>query len=332
MVGEHAPAPDKKPSITTVALIIVAVGAVAGYFAWSQFVKSPVNQAQQAAQGAVNTAQQAAKDAAKGGGGILGGLADAAKEGVKAIDPKDVVSAGADVLQGAGKIGTDVAHELVGLSVEEEWQVGTAIGDSLRGQLPISSDRAGQARLERLAKPILERLSRTAGRPYVISLVEEPVMNAFAVVGGNIFIYRGLLDEMSSDAAVQGVIAHEIGHVELAHCAKGSLAGIRAAQQAGDMAGAIASRLQGLIQVGYSEDQEHEADEFAYRMLGALGMSKADRLQFVRELEMFERTHGARAASGPPGTVGEAIGREIREHYRTHPPASDRVARLERLP
>ncbi len=56
---------------------------------------------------------------------------------------------------------------------------------------------------------------------YKIEIIDRPdVMNAFALPGGNIYIYTGLLKYLDSEAALAGVIAHEIAHAEKRHATK----------------------------------------------------------------------------------------------------------------
>lgn len=56
---------------------------------------------------------------------------------------------------------------------------------------------------------------------YNIEIIDRPdVMNAFALPGGNIYVYTGLLKYLDSEAALAGVIAHEIAHAEKRHATK----------------------------------------------------------------------------------------------------------------
>lgn len=57
--------------------------------------------------------------------------------------------------------------------------------------------------------------------PYTIEIIDRPdVMNAFALPGGYIYVYTGLLKYLDSEAALAGVIAHEIAHAEKRHATK----------------------------------------------------------------------------------------------------------------
>ncbi|XVJ59153.1 MAG: M48 family metalloprotease [Tepidisphaera sp.] len=296
---------------------MVAAIAVAGYFAYNKFVKGPAQTVSDAA------------DKAKGAADKVIDTLKTGKDG-KPPDAQDRIRGIGDLAGSLGRTATDIANGLVGLSIDEEWKHGEVIRAEILKQFRVSTDLSAQQRIEKLAQPILAQLVRTKGRRYTFTLIEDSTMNAFAFVGGNVFIFRGLLDEMKSDVAIQSVIGHEIGHVELEHCAKGSLAGIRAAEIGGNLAGNIASQLQNIIVLGYSEDQEFESDKYAYEAQRKLGVPKADRIQFVRVLEAFAQKNNVhddldKKASTP---AGEAIN-AMKRHYRSHPAGNDRVKRLE---
>lgn len=330
------PAAPQHSDPTTKILIGAVIIAAAGYFAWNQMVQKPaqaVSSIAKTTQDAVKTVAQNPQPAAKTAADVTKSVIGAAVDQAKKIDLKSAIQVGTKVTQQGARIGTDVANEFIGLTPDEEWRYGDQIRAAVLKQMTISTDAAASARVNRLAQPILSQLKRTVGHTYTITVIEEPVMNAFAILGGNVFIFRGVIDEMKTDVALQSVIAHEIGHVELGHCAKGSFAAIRAAEKAGNIAGAIAGKLQQFIVLGYSEDQEFESDVFAYNSQRAMGVPKQDRLQFVRVLDAYAARQGhADDLSRKPDTVGSAIGLEIKKHYRTHPPAAGRVAKLEKLP
>jgi Zn-dependent protease with chaperone function len=112
--------------------------------------------------------------------------------------------------------------------------------------------------------------------PYTaeITVVESDVMNAFALPGGYIVVYTGLLDSLPSHEALAGLLAHEFGHVHLRHSTRNifrSLAGyVIISLITGDMGGFAAIILQQAEQLqslGYSRKLEQEADQFALQLL-----------------------------------------------------------------
>ena len=65
-----------------------------------------------------------------------------------------------------------------------------------------------------------ERMARQSERPnlpWTFQVVDDPVVNAFALPGGFIYVTRGILGHFSSEAELAGVLGHEIGHVTARH-------------------------------------------------------------------------------------------------------------------
>src|SRR6185369_13593830 len=56
--------------------------------------------------------------------------------------------------------------------------------------------------------------------PYSCEVVDDPTPNAFALPGGPIFVTRGLMDMMDSEAELATVLGHELGHVNARHTAQ----------------------------------------------------------------------------------------------------------------
>lgn len=50
-----------------------------------------------------------------------------------------------------------------------------------------------------------------------VHYIDEPVINAFATIGGHVFIYRGLIDAITSENGLSMVLAHEIAHINNRH-------------------------------------------------------------------------------------------------------------------
>jgi Zn-dependent protease with chaperone function len=266
-----------------------------------------------------------------GGGGLFPGILDRIKDALS-LDPDQLLPALEGLKDRTLREVTEKAYRADPIHIDDEWRYGEEIGESVRSQLNLSTDRATIERIDRLAAPILLRLQRTKARPYTINVVEEDVMNAFAMLGGHIYIYRGLIDTMKTDAAIQAVIAHEIAHVELEHCVMGSWAGLRTAQVSGN--GMLVDLVSGAfnqIQVGYSEIQEYECDEFAYRTQAKLGVPKEDRLRFVRVLKAYSDQHAGEETSDKPRSPADTVAGVLSRHYQTHPTGQERIDRLEAL-
>jgi predicted Zn-dependent protease len=152
--------------------------------------------------------------------------------------------------------------------------------------------------LHAYVQDIVTRLGDVSHRPnlnYRVTLLDSPEINAFAIPGGRVYICRGLLAYMNSEAELAGVMGHEIGHITARHSVQrmskssGLNFGLgilfrdnRTALQAGQIAGTIAL-------LSYSREDEMEADR--------LGIEYAHRAGFNpqgvgRLMTMFERLGG----------------------------------------
>src|SRR6187549_1156676 len=77
-------------------------------------------------------------------------------------------------------------------------------------------DSAVQQYVRGLGMPIAKSSERP-NLPWSITVVDDPVVNAFALPGGPVFITRGILAHMNSEAQLVSVLGHEIGHITAKH-------------------------------------------------------------------------------------------------------------------
>ena len=99
---------------------------------------------------------------------------------------------------------------------KQEVELGRDMAARLLGAAPLAND----ARLQRYVNNVGRWLASQTERPdlpWQFGVLEAPQLNAFAVPGGTIFVTRGLLQSMRSEAELAGVLAHEIGHVLKKH-------------------------------------------------------------------------------------------------------------------
>ena len=112
---------------------------------------------------------------------------------------------------------------------DEEIQIGHDVAARLLGAAPL----VAEPRLQRYVNNVGRWLASQSERPdlpWQFGVLDAPQLNAFAVPGGTIFITRGLLDKMTSEAELAGVLSHEIVHVVKKHhlkaIQKGALASL----------------------------------------------------------------------------------------------------------
>lgn len=224
----------------------------------------------------------------------------------------------------------DLAYDLDPISLDDEWAYGQELGDILREEMVVVTDSKVKNQIERLAEPIYQMLERTAGKEYQITIMESDEVNAFAILGGQIFLATGLIQQMETDHAIQAVLAHEIAHVELEHCVRGSWFGQQARGQLGTnvLSDLMTNSFHLLAERGFTEQQELESDAYAFHAQHHLGVSRQDRLRFIAVLWELETAHSSAHTDQEDENKVLAV---LNRHYRTHPPASERYEELMKI-
>jgi beta-barrel assembly-enhancing protease len=146
-----------------------------------------------------------------------------------------------------------------------------------------------QALLQRLAS-----LSQRAGLPYNVKVVQNENINAFALPGGYIYVYDGLIRETSNESELAAILAHEIAHISARHHAKeiNKIANsIGMSIVGGVLSGPITGfglLSQQMMQEGaylkYTRDEEREADRMAMEMLYQAGIKPTGLIIFFEKL------------------------------------------------
>ena len=102
------------------------------------------------------------------------------------------------------------------INQKEEIAIGNDLAARLLGAAPLAADPQLQRYVNHVGRWIASQTAR-ADLPWRFGVLEASQLNAFAVPGGTIFITRGLLGRMGSEAELAGVLAHEIVHVLQKH-------------------------------------------------------------------------------------------------------------------
>ncbi len=192
------------------------------------------------------------------------------------------------------------------------------------------------AETEMLFQDMAAPLVRAAGldpRNVVVVLVGDPSINAFVAGGQAIYIHSGLINEAGSALEVQGVIAHELGHITGGHVISDAgskqatgisilsliLGGLAAAAGSGDAAvGVIMAGQQAALgkYLAFNRGQEASADAAGAKYLSAAGLSGRGSITFFKRLQNLEMRYGY------THTTDGAF-------YSTHPLTSDRITTLQ---
>jgi len=110
----------------------------------------------------------------------------------------------------------NVLSGIIGTSQEEEVAIGRQIAGNLLGASPLVNDKLLQKYVNNVGRWVASQSERP-DLPWHFGVIESKDINAFAAPGGYVFVTRGLYLQLQNEAALAGVLAHEIGHVIRKH-------------------------------------------------------------------------------------------------------------------
>lgn len=207
------------------------------------------------------------------------------------------------------------------MSEAQEIQMGREADPQVRAEMGVYPDPAWQAYVQSVGAR-LAKASERPDLPWSFAVVDVPAVNAFALPGGYIYITRGLLAHLDSEAEMAGVLGHEIGHVTARHAARAytrqASVGIGAAvtsiffPEAAPYASAAQTGL-GVLFLKYDRNQEVQSDSLGVRYASKAGWQPSGMSGVLETL----------------GRIGAASDRRgIPNWLSTHPQPADRVAKV----
>jgi predicted Zn-dependent protease len=158
-----------------------------------------------------------------------------------------------------------------------------AMGRQADAEVVASLGLYPDAALQRYVQELGSKLAKTSERPdlpWTFRVVDDPVVNAFALPGGFIYVTRGLMTYVKNEAELAGVIGHEIGHVTAQHSVH-SMSNQQVTQLGVTAGMMIEPKLQrygqylnaglGLLYLKYSRNDESQADHLGFRYMVRAG-------------------------------------------------------------
>ena len=210
--------------------------------------------------------------------------------------------------------------DLMAPLVPIEWEV--SLGKSALRQMVSDDQRCTNLELQKQLDLLMARLVDPSKSPYElhVTVVDSPLFNAYALPGGEIVIFRPLLQGTKNPEEMAGVLAHEAQHVLLRHTTKSLLRDLSLAALIGatfgDVTGIGALSIQAahtLSTLNYSRDMEDQADFEGVRLLQQAHFNPCGMIDFFETLKSRER------------------GVEIPGYLSTHPQTDERIAKLKAL-
>ncbi|WP_461247772.1 M48 family metalloprotease [Treponema sp. R6D11] len=253
-----------------------------------------------------------------------------------------VVSGAAQVAGAVGLVDKNAANAIsvsakaIGSAAEEinpeqEYYIGRAVAANILAAYKLY---IGNQKLTAYLNSICAAITINSPRPdiyngYHVALLDNNEINAFATSGGHIFVTRGLVNAAKSEDALAGVIAHEVAHVQLQHSIKaiknsritqallvtgtsavGAVSGMDVKQLTDVMSESVGEIVQTLVNNGYSQTQEFEADNTAMSLMASAGYNPSGLIEMLKSLSSVQ-------------TAGSGLS-------KTHPSPDQRIANAER--
>lgn len=213
------------------------------------------------------------------------------------------------------------------ISPEQEFRIGQAFLRNLRSRDVVFDD----PELEQYIQSLGSRLAAQADtqpNPFTFFIVNNRVLNAFAVPGGFVGVHTGLIQETRTESELAGVLAHEISHVTQRHGARmyeaasqmsipsavGMLGAILlgvVAPQAGQAAIAAVAAGQQQYALNFTRANEQEADRIGIQVMGRAGFDPKGMPSFFERMQTANRYNDSAL---------------VPEFLRTHPVTTNRIA------
>ena len=214
-------------------------------------------------------------------------------------------------------------RELSLVSTNQELAIGKDGYGAVISEYGLYDDPKLQAYVDSIGKA-LARVSHLPDLDWKFTVLDDPTVNAFAMPGGYIYVTRGILAHLNSEAQLAGVLGHEIGHVTARHSARQITQ-----QQLATLGLGVASILSqtvqqysqaaqtalGLMFLKYGRDDENQADQLGVNYATQAGWDP-------REIPGTYETLGR---------VGSKSGQSLPGFLSTHPDPGDRQARTTEL-
>lgn len=189
--------------------------------------------------------------------------------------------------------------EQLNMSEKKEAEIGREIYEKITTEMAIYQD----SRLTDYVEMVGSRIVKSSDKPdgeFKFTVIDDPGINAFATPGGYIYVNRGLITYLNSEAQLAAVLAHEVAHVTARHASRQ-----KRAQTTSNIAATLLAVLSRSAEVGeatalwgaatvsgYGREMELEADGLGAKFLTNAGYNTEAMIEVVtllKDNERFER-------------------------------------------
>ena len=226
---------------------------------------------------------------------------------------------------------SDISKAAESITPENEYYIGRSVAATLLTNYETYDNAALESYLNKICAVLVEHsdMPELYNGYHVKALATTSEVNAFSTSGGHIFVTRGLLSCTTDEDALAAVIAHEIAHIQLHHSidsikasrntgavlssldAAASMSGVNHSKLGNEMSKLMNDAIENLVNSGFSQDQEFEADALALELLRNAGYSPDAMVDMLNAIQ-------------------SAQGSKKNGVYKTHPSAKDRLKKVEK--
>jgi predicted Zn-dependent protease len=253
----------------------------------------------------------------------------------------------ANAISVSAQAGAKAAEEI---TPEQEYYIGRAVGANILASYKIwNAIPSLTAYVNRICGAIVINSPKPEiYNGYHVAILDSNEINAFATSGGHIFITRGLINSATSEDALAGVIAHEIAHIQLQHSIKaiktnritqalmitgvaagGAAAGYNVTQLTDVFSESIGEIVTTMVNNGYSQNMEFEADRTALSLLASAGYNPSGLLTMLKELDKIQSSRpGGFNKTHPTPAVRFANAEKAVNKYQVTDTSAARKARF----
>jgi predicted Zn-dependent protease len=196
------------------------------------------------------------------------------------------------------------------LNQRQERAIGESVSLAATNRDGVTKDQKLAQYVVLIGQTLASRTDR-ADQPWVFGVLDTDKVNAFSGPGGYVWVTRGAIAKMQDESELAGVLAHEIGHVVKHHgldAAKnaGRLDALATAAQSSDSRAAALGNVSDkvvevILNTGFSQPQEFEADAEAVKIVAAAGYDPNGYLNFLTRIRDQQKS-GQQVFGTHPGT------------------------------
>ena len=207
------------------------------------------------------------------------------------------------------------------VSEQQEIEMGQEAAAQVNAVMGLYPDSSLQAYVDSVGQA-LAAVSERPDLPWSFAIVDDPVINAFALPGGPVYLARGIMTYFNSETEMASVLGHEIGHITARHSVEqisraqlmqiGLVASVVLVPELRPFGDALGGGL-GILFLKFGRDDESQSDQLGFRYMTRLGYDPEG------AVDMFEILERQR----------EVTGGAVPEWQSTHPDPGNRVLAAE---